>query len=108
MLTFFGRRRRYCDGVSRRDFLRVGALSVGGLSMADLMRRRAAANTTPTSGKSVIMVFLHGGPPHLDMYDMKPRAPVEFRGEFQPIASNVPGMECCELMPLRHRSWTSS
>ena len=74
MLTFFGRRRRYCDGVSRRDFLRVGALSVGGLSMADLMRRRAAADTTPTSGKSVIMVFLHGGPPHLDMYDMKPRA----------------------------------
>lgn len=101
MLTFFGRRRRYCDGISRRDFLRVGALSVGGLSMADLMRRRAAANTSPASGKSVIMVFLHGGPPHLDMYDMKPRAPVEFRGEFQPIPSNVPGMECCELMPLQ-------
>jgi hypothetical protein len=101
MLTFFGRRRRYCDGISRRDFLRVGALSVGGLSMADLMRRRAAANTSPAPGKSVIMVFLHGGPPHLDMYDMKPRAPVEFRGEFQPIMSNVPGMECCELMPLQ-------
>ncbi|HVU90226.1 MAG TPA: DUF1501 domain-containing protein [Pirellulales bacterium] len=101
MLTFFGRRRRFCDGISRRDFLRVGALSVGGLSMADLMRRRAAANTSPVSGKSVIMVFLHGGPSHLDMYDMKPRAPVEFRGEFQPIAGNVPGMDCCELMPLQ-------
>ncbi len=99
MLTFFGRRRRFCDGISRRDFLRVGALSVGGLTMADLLRRQAVAATGPAPGKSVIMVFLHGGPSHLDMYDMKPRAAVEFRGEFQPIRSNVPGMDCCELMP---------
>ena len=99
MLTIFGRRKRFCDSVSRRDFLRVGALTVGGLTMADLLRRRAAAAPGPTSGKSVIMVFLHGGPPHLDMYDMKPRAPAEFRGEFVPIAGNVSGMDCCELMP---------
>jgi len=99
MLTIFGRRRQFCDSVSRRDFLRVGALSIGGLTMADLLRRRAAASASPTSGKSVIMVFLHGGPPHLDMYDMKPRAPVEFRGEFVPISGNVSGMDCCELMP---------
>jgi hypothetical protein len=99
MLTFFGRRRRFCDGVSRRDFLRVGALSVGGLSLADLLRLKAEGAVGPTPGKSVIMVFLHGGPPHLDMYDMKPRAPVEFRGEFNPISGNVPGMDCCELMP---------
>ncbi len=98
MLTFLGRRRRYCDGISRRDFLRVGALTVGGLSMADLLRLDAQA-AGPAPGKSVIMVFLHGGPSHLDMYDMKPAAPVEFRGEFRPIHSNVPGMDVCELMP---------
>jgi hypothetical protein len=100
MLTIFSRRRRqFCDGVSRRDFLRVGALSVGGLSMADVLRARAQAAAGPAQGKSVIMVFLHGGPSHLDMYDMKPRAAVEFRGEFRPVSGNVPGMECCELMP---------
>jgi hypothetical protein len=98
MLTFLGRRRRYCDGISRRDFLRVGALTVGGLSMADLLRLNAQA-AGPAPDKSVIMVFLHGGPSHLDMYDMKPAAPVEFRGEFRPIHSNVPGMDVCELMP---------
>ena len=99
MLTFLGRRRRFCDGVSRRDFLRVGALSVGGLTLADLLRLKAQAAVGPTPGKSVIMVFLHGGPSHLDMYDMKPQAPVEFRGEFRPIHTNVPGMDICELMP---------
>ncbi|MGD9720002.1 MAG: DUF1501 domain-containing protein [Pirellulales bacterium] len=105
MLTFFGRRRQFCDGVSRRDFLKVGALSVGGLSLADLLRAQSQAAVSPSgsrapaNGKSVIMVFLHGGPSHLDMYDMKPAAPAEFRGEFRPIRSNVPGMDICELMP---------
>jgi hypothetical protein len=99
MLTFFGRRRRYCDGISRRDFLRVGALSVGGLTMADMLRLNAQAAAGPTPGKSVIMVFLHGGPTHMDSYDMKPAAPVEFRGEFRPIHTNVPGIDICELMP---------
>ena len=98
MLSFPGRRRRLGDGISRRDFLRVGALTVGGLSLADLLRIKAQAGG-PAPGKSVIMVFLHGGPPHLDMYDMKPQAPGEFRGEFRPIQSNVPGMDICELMP---------
>ena len=99
MLTLLGRRRRFCDGVSRRDFLRVGALTVGGLSLADMLRLKAQAGSSPTPGKSVIMVFLHGGPTHLDSYDMKPDAPVEFRGEFRPIRTNVPGMNVCELMP---------
>jgi hypothetical protein len=103
MLTFLGKRRRFCDGISRRDFLRVGALSVGGLSLADLLRLEAKGASAPTPGKSVIMVFLHGGPSHLDMYDMKPQAPVEFRGEFRPIRTNVPGMEICELMPRQAR-----
>ena len=105
MLTFLGRQRRFCDGITRRDLLKVGALSVGGLTLADLLKIEAqaaiapASIARPTPGKSVIMVFLHGGPSHLDMYDMKPAAPVEFRGEFRPIRSNVPGMELCELMP---------
>jgi hypothetical protein len=99
MLTFFGRPRRFCDGISRRDFLRVGALTMGGLTMADLLRLKAQGASGPVSGKSVIMVFLHGGPSHLDMYDMKSDAPAEFRGEFRPIRGNVPGMDVCELMP---------
>jgi hypothetical protein len=102
MLTFFGRSQRFCDGVSRRDFLRVGALTVGGLSLADVLRLQALSSPEKQSasrGKSVIMIFLPGGPPHLDMYDMKPRAPKEFRGELNPINTNVPGIEICELMP---------
>ena len=85
MLTFLGRQRRFCDGITRRDLLKVGALSVGGLTLADLLKIEAQAAIAPSSvarptpGKSVIMVFLHGGPSHLDMYDMKPAAPVEFR-----------------------------
>ena len=90
-------------GVTRRSFLRVGALSVGGLSMVDLLRLKAEGTTGPAPGKSVIMVFLHGGPSHIDMYDMKPQAAAEFRGEFRPVATNVPGMECCELMPRQSR-----
>jgi hypothetical protein len=100
MLTFLGRKQRFCDGVSRREFLRVGALAVGGLSMADVLRSQAAGATAAT-GKSVIMIYLPGGPTHLDTYDMKPEAPVEFRGELRPIKTNVPGVDICELMPLQ-------
>ncbi|MCE9532263.1 MAG: DUF1501 domain-containing protein [Planctomycetes bacterium] len=89
---------RFCDGVSRRDFLKVGALGVSGLTLADVLRARAATGRNST--KSVIMVYLPGGPSHLDMYDLKPNAPVEVRGEFKPIDTNVPGMRVCELLPL--------
>jgi hypothetical protein len=102
MLTVFGPRNpgRTCDGVSRRDFLRIGALSVGGLTLADLLRLRAVGAARPgNSHKAVIMVYLPGGPSHIDMYDLKPDAPVEYRGEFQPIRTNVPGIDVCELMP---------
>src|SRR6516162_6867012 len=103
MLTIFsGRRQRFCDGISRRDFLRVGALAVGGLSLADLLRLKAqGAQQAKSSHKSVIMIYLCGAPSHIDMYDMKPQSPVEFRGEFKPIQTNVPGMDICELMPLQ-------
>jgi hypothetical protein len=92
-------------GPRRRSFLRLGALTLAGLTLGDVFRLRAA---TPVQGKpprqkSVIMIFLSGGPSHLDMYDMKPLAPAEYRGEFRPIKTNVPGMEICELMPLQAR-----
>jgi hypothetical protein len=103
MLTFLGRNQAFCDGVSRRDFLRVGALSVGGLTLADVLRERAQA--TPQGAvprqKSVIMIYLPGGPSHMDMYDLKPQAAREFRGDFNPIGTNVPGIEICELFPLQ-------
>src|SRR6516225_2582494 len=103
MLTFWGNvQSRFCDGLSRRSFLKAGALGVGGLTLADLLRVQARAGTASTSrGKAIIMVYLNGGPSHLDLYDMKPKAPVEIRGEFKPIQTNVPGFDICELMPLQ-------
>jgi hypothetical protein len=95
-------RQRLRDGISRRDFLRAGALSVGGLSLADLLRLKArGTQQTRLSHKSVIMIYLCGAPSHQDMYDMKPEAPADYRGEFKPIKTNVPGMDICELMPLQ-------
>jgi hypothetical protein len=102
MLTFWGTGHRFCDRVSRRDFLRVGALGLGGLTLADLLRLRAEASTGSTT-RAVIMVCLAGGPSHLDMYDLKPNAPAEYRGDFRPIRTNVPGFDICELMPLQAR-----
>jgi hypothetical protein len=90
----------YCDVLSRRSFLRIGGLALGGLTMGDVLRLQAASrDSARPRSKSIIMVFLSGGPSHLDMYDMKPLAPREYRGEFNPIRTNVPGMQICELMP---------
>ncbi len=88
---------------NRRSFLRAGALAWGGLTLSDVLRLRSASAATATRPKSVIMIHLTGGPSHLDMFDMKPSAPTEYRGDFSPIATNVPGMEICELMPLQAR-----
>jgi hypothetical protein len=89
-------------GPSRRAFLRAGFLGIGGLTLADLLRLKAQGAVRSDVGqKSVIMVYLPGGPSHIDLYDMKPDAPVEIRGEFKPIPTNVPGMDVCELMPLQ-------
>jgi hypothetical protein len=102
MLTFWGNvQSRFCDGLSRRSFLKAGALGVGGLTLADLLRVQARAGTSASRGKAIIMVYLNGGPSHIDLYDMKPSAPVEIRGEFKPIQTNVPGFDICELMPLQ-------
>jgi hypothetical protein len=92
------RRTGFCDGIRRRDFLRVGGLAMGGLALPQLLRAEAASGKKPST-KSVIMIFLSGGPPHQDMVDLKPDAPSEIRGEFRPIATNVPGLEICELLP---------
>jgi hypothetical protein len=108
MLTFCGHARRsFCDGISRRDFFQVGALGLGGLTLADLLRLRAAGAAGPGASarksKAVIMVIQVGGPSHIDTYDMKPDAPLEYRGEFKPIQTNVPGVQICELMPMQAR-----
>src|SRR6516165_11750725 len=103
MLTLWGKRaHKLCDGVSRRDFLKIGSLGVGGLTLPQLLQLQAQgavdAKSTP---KSVIFIYMFGGPSHIDMYDLKPDAPVEIRGEFKPIQTNVPGVDICELMPLQ-------
>lgn len=89
---------------SRREVLRIGLGGLGGLSLTDLYRLRAASRErAPARQKSVIMIFLLGGPSHMDMYDLKPDAPIEYRGEFNPIRTNVPGMDICEFMPRQAR-----
>jgi uncharacterized protein (DUF1501 family) len=96
--------RRFCDGVSRRGFLTAGAWAAGGLTLADLLRADAhAATASPVGGsrrpKSLINICLPGGPSHIDMFDLKPEAPSEVRGEFNPIDTVVPGFQICEHMP---------
>src|SRR5438105_3677742 len=103
MLTLWGSRRMFCDGINRRDFLRIGAFGAG-LTLAEMLRARAVAGST-ASGKAAIMIYLPGGPSHMDMYDLKPEAPAEFRGEFKPIATNVPGVQICEHFPRQARLW---
>ena len=92
---------RYCDGISRRGFLKIGTLGMGGLALPDLLRAEAASqiDSKRNSHKAIIMILLTGGPPHQDMYDLKPEAPSEFRGEFQPISTSLPGFQICELLP---------
>lgn len=95
--------RRFCDGRSRRQFLRVGSLAMGGLNLAQLLQAEANAAQTdrkaPKRHKSVIMVYLSGGMSHQDTFDLKMDSPAEIRGEFKPIATKVPGIEYGELLP---------
>lgn len=101
MLNILGRKTQYCDGVSRRSFLKIGGLSagaVGGLSLADLMRADAASPKRK-SDKAIINIFLGGGPPHQDMWDIKTEAPAEIRGEFGPISTAVPDIQIGECFP---------
>lgn len=98
MLNIFGRNVGMCDGLSRRAFLRIGGLAMGGLALPQILRAEEAAGTNG-AGKGIIMVFLPGGPPHQDMWDIKVDAPVDIKGPFNPIHTKVPGVEICELFP---------
>jgi hypothetical protein len=110
MFTFYGKRQRFCDGISRRNFLSIGAFGAG-LTLADMLRLQAATRSAaggnpeqkPTRRKAAVMIYLPGGPSHMDMYDLKPNAPMEFRGEFKPIATNVPGVQISEHFPMQAR-----
>ena len=98
MLPVFGPSVRLCQGKTRREAMRIGALGLGGLTLPNLLRAEQAAGVG-SNVKSVIMIYLVGAPPHQDMYDLKMDAPSEIRGEFQPIPTNVPGIEICEHLP---------
>jgi uncharacterized protein (DUF1501 family) len=98
MITLLDRPHSFCDGVSRRSFLKIGALGFCGLTLADLFRAEAAEGVR-SSNKALINIFLAGGPSHQDTFDLKPDAPSEYRGEFYPIGTNVPGIQICELLP---------
>jgi hypothetical protein len=101
MLTIYGPKPAnsgFCDGVSRRSFLRIGALGLGGLTLPQLLKAEGAGGAK-MGHKAVIMIFLPGGPSHQDMFDLKMDAPSEIRGEFKPINTNVSGIQICEHLP---------
>jgi len=97
-----------CDGINRRDFLHAGLMTGLGMNMADLLRGRTLASTPSSAtrsakAKSCILIWLDGGPSHLETFDLKPDAPVEIRGEFKPIATDVPGIQISEHLPKTAR-----
>lgn len=94
-----GRTKAYCDGLSRRHFVQLGMAGVGSLTLPQILKAREASGQKKDT--SVIMLWLDGGPGHMDMYDMKPEAPAEYRGLWAPIHTNVPGMDITELFPLQ-------
>jgi hypothetical protein len=98
LLNILGESHRFCDGVSRRNFLKIGALGLGGLALPQLLQAEQQAGIR-RSHKAVIMIFLPGGPAHQDIFDLKMDAPAEIRGEFRPIKTNVPGIEITEHLP---------
>jgi Protein of unknown function (DUF1501) len=102
MLTIPGPLTRAGGRMSRRGWLRIGGLALGGLALPDILRAQDKTGATlrvPDPARGIIMVLLPGGPTHLDTFDLKPDAPAEIRGEFRPLATNVPGIDVCELMP---------
>ncbi len=107
MFQFLGAAQRFCDGLSRRSFLQVGAFGAG-LTLSDALRARAAESAKggrSKAFKSAVFVYLPGGPSHMDMWDLKPDAPKEFRGEFHPIDTTVPGVRICEHFPMQAKMW---
>jgi hypothetical protein len=98
MLTVTGDRYALCDGIPRRSMLKIGALGLGGLLLPDLLRLEAQSGKG-SSRKALINIHLAGAPSHQDIWDLKPDAPSEFRGEFRPISTRAPGMQICEFLP---------
>ena len=98
MLNILGSKIDLCDGLSRRNFLQIGSLAMGGLTLPQLLGVEAQAGIR-NSRKAVIMIYMVGAPPHQDMYDLKMDAPAEIRGEFQPIDTSVPGIRISEYLP---------
>ncbi len=98
MLNVTGPVSRYCDGLTRRNFLKIGTFAFGAtaFNLADVFRAEAAQARSAGSRKAVINIYLGGGPPHQDMWDIKTEAPREIRGEFNPIATKVPGIQIGE------------
>ena len=95
MLTISGKQVKLCDGLPRRDFLTIGSLALGGLTLPQLLHAEQQAGQSRPQ-KAVIMIYLTGGPPHQDMFDLKPQAPKEIRGPFNPISTNLPGVQIGE------------
>src|SRR5689334_18495213 len=109
MISIPGKAGRFCDGPTRREILRVGGAGMMGLTLADFLAQKANAEATTKpaeagssfgKAKSVLLLYLQGGPSHIDIWDPKPDAPSNIRGEFKPIKSNVPGIYLSEVMPL--------
>ena len=99
MLKIFGQSSgRLCDGISRRDFINIGGLSLGGLSLPQLLQAEELAGIRK-SHKAVIMIYMAGAPPHQDMFDFKMDAPADIRGPHRPAPTNVPGIHISEHMP---------
>ncbi len=98
-----GRTPRYCDGLTRRHFVQIGVAGMGTVGLPGILRAKeeSARRGAPRKNTAVILLWLDGGPGHMDMYDMKPEAPAEYRGLWQPIPTNVPGIEITELFPLQ-------
>lgn len=99
MLELRGRQVRSGDGVTRRGFLKIGALGMGGLTLPGILRLREAQAARSRKDTSVILYWMSGGPSHIDMYDMKPDAPAEVRGPFRPVPTRASGLSLCELLP---------
>jgi hypothetical protein len=102
VLQIIGDRYSTCTGISRRSFLQAGILGLTGLTLGDVLRARAEQAKTGKVARdtSVILIWKGGGPSHIDMWDLKPEAPVEYRGDFKPIATNVQGIKISEHLPL--------
>src|SRR3954464_14802118 len=107
MITIPGSPNRWCDGVSRREFLQIGGLGAAGLALPDLFHARAQTATPPARSagraRACILLFMGGGPPQMDTFDLKPDAPAGVRGEFPPIATSVPGTQISSLLPALAR-----